>query len=137
MKVVVFILFLFAVPLWSEEKKSLDYIYVNAVSENPDLSAYMVNNVFQQFIRYYKDIRDSKSQQSIDTLENLMLKKKQEYDLKTKMLRGEGGTDVSTENSSKYELISDLEKTLATEKSKQTNRRIYYNKFTKTIGAYR
>ena len=30
MKVVVFILFLFAVPLWSEEKKSLDYIYVNA-----------------------------------------------------------------------------------------------------------
>ncbi len=102
-----------------------DYIYVNAVSENPDLSAYMVNNVFQQFIRYYKDIRDSKSQQSIDTLENLMLKKKQEYDLKTKMLRGEGGTDVSTENSSKYELISDLEKTLATEKSKQTDN--YYS----------
>lgn len=102
-----------------------DYIHIDCVSENPDLSAFVVNNVFQQFIRYYKGIRDSKSQQSIDTLESIMLKKKQEYDLKNQMLRGEGGGDVSNESSSKYELMADLEKTLATEKSKQTDN--YYS----------
>ncbi len=98
-----------------------DYIHINGVSENPDLSAFMVNNVFQQFIRYYKGIRDTKSQESIDTLESIMNKKKQEYDIKNKMLRGEGGSDVTSENTSKYELIADLEKSLTLEKSRQTD----------------
>ena len=50
-----------------------------------------------------------------------MDKKKQELDDKNKLLRGEGIVDASSENTSKFDLISELEKTLTIEKNKQTD----------------
>ena len=46
-----------------------DYIQIEYISPNPELSAFIVNNVFQQFLRYYKNVRSDKSQESIDTLQ--------------------------------------------------------------------
>lgn len=97
-----------------------DYIQIDCTTDNPELSAFIVNNLFQQFLRYYRDIRTSKSQESIDTLQSIMDKKKVELDEKNKMLRGEGLVDAASENVSKLDLIADLEKTLTFEKSKQT-----------------
>lgn len=98
-----------------------DYIEIDCTTENPELSAFIVNSLFREFIRYYRSIRSSKSQESVDTLQNIMEKKKQEWEEKTKVLRGEGLVDAATENTSKLDLISELEKTLTEEKNKQTD----------------
>jgi succinoglycan biosynthesis transport protein ExoP len=98
-----------------------DYIQIEYISSNPELSAFIVNTIFQQFIRYYKNVRSDKSQESIDTLQSLLEKKKQTLDEKGKLLQSEGVGQVGLENSSKLELIMNLETTLTEEKSKQTN----------------
>jgi succinoglycan biosynthesis transport protein ExoP len=98
-----------------------DYIEMNCTTENPELSAFIVNQMFTQFLRYYRGIRSTKSQESIDTLESIMEKKKQDLDEKNKLLRGDGSVDVNTENSSKYDLINELTKSLTDENSHQTD----------------
>ena len=89
-----------------------DYMQVDCVSDNPDLSAYLVNHSFDQFLRYYRGIRSTKSQESVDTLESIMNKKKQEWEQKNQELRGEGTYDPN-QNSSIYDLTSQLERQLA------------------------
>ncbi|HWB94892.1 MAG TPA: AAA family ATPase [Puia sp.] len=98
-----------------------DYIQVDCTTENPVLSAFIVNNLFKDFIRYYGTMRSSKSQESVDTLENIMEKKKQEWEQKNQQLRSEGLVDASSENSSKLDIITELQKSLTDEKSKQTD----------------
>lgn len=97
-----------------------DYLQIDYASENPELAAFAVNNLYQEFLRYYRNIRSAKSQESIDTLESIMEKKKQDWDEKNKILKGEGGLTTTSETSEKFNLISDLEKTLTVEKNKQT-----------------
>lgn len=97
-----------------------DYFQIDCVSENPNLSAFVVNNLYDQFLRYYKSVRFSKSQESIDTLRSLMEKKKQDLDIKNALLREQGVTDVNMVNTSKLDIIANLEKTLTDEKSKRT-----------------
>ena len=99
-----------------------DYIQIEYTSENPELSAFVVNTVFPQFLKYYKNVRSSKSEESIDTLQSLMEKKKQDLDAKNAQLRSEGVIDVGEENSSKLETIMNLETTLTQEQTKQTQR---------------
>ena len=98
-----------------------DYIQIEYISPNPELSAFIVNTVFQQFLRYYKNVRSDKSQESIDTLQSLLEKKKQTMDEKGKLLQSEGLGQVGQENSSKLDLIMNLETTLTGERNKQTN----------------
>lgn len=98
-----------------------DYIETDCKTENPDLSAFIVNNLFDQFIRYYRNIRSSKSQESIDTLQSIMEKKKQEWEDKQKLLQGLGAGDVATENSTRLDLIEEFEKSLNDENDKQTD----------------
>lgn len=99
-----------------------DYIQIDYSSENPELSAYIVNNLFQQFIRYYKNVRSNTSQESIDTLKSLMEKKKQELDFKNALLGQAGGSvDVGIQSTSTFDLISSFEQSLAQEKNNQTN----------------
>lgn len=95
-----------------------DYIQIDFMSKNPELSAYVVNTIFQEFLRYYGNIRRGKSAESIDTLKSLMEKKRQELDAKNNLLRGEGLVDPGLQSSSKLDLISNLEQTLTDEKTK-------------------
>lgn len=97
-----------------------DYIQIESTSSNPELSAYIVNTTFQQFLRYYKNVRSNNSQESIDTLQSLLDKKKQDLDAKSALLKGQGVTDIGLESSSKMELIMNLETSLIEEKNKQT-----------------
>lgn len=95
-----------------------DYIQVECFSENPELSAFVVNGLYQQFIRYYKKIRGTISQESIDTLRSIMDKKKQQLDFKNGLLTGGAAIDVGMQNTSNYDLISSFEQSLAAERSK-------------------
>lgn len=101
--------------------QTTDYLQIDYSSENPELSAYVVNNLFQQFIRYYKSVRSNTSQESIDTLKSLMDKKKLELDFKNALLRGDNAIDIGMQNTSTFDLISSFEQSLAIERSKQTN----------------
>jgi succinoglycan biosynthesis transport protein ExoP len=102
-----------------------DYLQIDYLSENPLLSAYVVNEAYNQFLRYYTHVRDTRSLESIDTLKSIMDKKKQAVDTKRAFLTGEGAANVEMENSSSLERIGNLEKDLTDEKSKQTN--FYYS----------
>src|SRR6185437_17027111 len=82
-----------------------DYVEIDAVSEIPDLSAYMVNNLFPEFLRYYRRVRSTRSEESLDTLKSLMDRKKQDLDAKNDQLRSQGILDVGEENTSKLETI--------------------------------
>lgn len=96
-----------------------DYIQFNYVSPNPELSAFVVNNVFQQFLRYYGNIRSTRSKESIDTLRNIMEKKKQLLDEKNLLLRGNGIVDGELQNTSSLDIIGTLEESLTQQKIKQ------------------
>ena len=97
-----------------------DYIQFEYLSENPELSAFVVNTVFQQFMRYYRRVKSNKSQESIDTLQSLLEKKKQELDAKNGLLRSEGMLNVGEQNTSKLEMIMSLEQTLTDVQTKET-----------------
>ncbi len=98
-----------------------DYMEIDCISENPDLSAYIVNTLFPQFLRYYKGVRSSKSNESIDTLQSLMDKKKQELDARNKALVDAGVTaDMNDENSSNRETVNNLISSLTEAQSRQT-----------------
>lgn len=96
-----------------------DYIQIDYVSENPELSAFVANNIFTQFLRYYSLVRNDKSQESIDTLKSLVEKKKQELDLKRRMVGGDAAIGLDLQGSSKLDLISNLEQVLTDEKGRQ------------------
>jgi polysaccharide biosynthesis transport protein len=94
-----------------------DYIQMDFVSENPELSAFIVNELFTEFIGYYRRTRTTTSKQSVDTLRSFMEKRKQDLDFKRAMLRGAGVAGAEMESTSTYDLISNLEQSLATEKT--------------------
>ena len=52
-----------------------DYLQVEYVSEDPSLSAYVVNTVYDEFLRYYGTSRNIRSAESIDTLKSILEKK--------------------------------------------------------------
>ncbi len=112
-----------------------DYIEVDCTTEIPDLSAFMVNTLFPEFLRYYRGIRSTRSEESLDTLKSLMDKRKQDLDAKNEELRSQGVLDVGTENTSKLETIMNLETTLTQEQGKQTQRSYDLQKVNARIAA--
>ncbi|MBS1659473.1 MAG: AAA family ATPase [Bacteroidetes bacterium] len=112
-----------------------DYIQIDFTSENPELSAFVVNTAFLQFIRYYQNVRSNKNQGSIDTLQNLVERRKQELDAKNAQLRSEGLIDVGQENSSKLEMIMNLQTSLTEEQSRQTQRNYDLEKINQRLTA--
>ena len=111
-----------------------DFLQVDYQSENPELSSFVVNNLYQEFLRYFRGIRSAKSQESIDTLQSIMEKKKQEWDDKNRALRGEGGQASASETTSKFDQIADLERMLTAEKSKQTDDYYALRKINQQLG---
>jgi uncharacterized protein involved in exopolysaccharide biosynthesis len=97
-----------------------DYIQIEFLSENPELSAFVVNTLFQQFLRYYRTVRSNRSIESVDTLQSLLDRKKQELDAKNDQLRSEGIINVGQENGAKLDMIINQEQMLADIETKQT-----------------
>ncbi|GAA0560775.1 exopolysaccharide transport family protein [Chitinophaga japonensis] len=98
-----------------------DYIDISFASENPELSAYAVNTLYRQFIRYYRSLRSERSVENIGTFEELVAQKKVELDQKVEALRNykasEGLLNVEVASGNELGLISQLEKGLLDERS--------------------
>ncbi|MEM9388899.1 MAG: Wzz/FepE/Etk N-terminal domain-containing protein [Bacteroidota bacterium] len=59
---------------------SSDYISISFFSENPFLSAYVVNTLSDEFIRYYKTINSVRSEESVEFFEERLTEKKKILD---------------------------------------------------------
>ncbi|MEO8711489.1 MAG: Wzz/FepE/Etk N-terminal domain-containing protein, partial [Parafilimonas sp.] len=101
-----------------------DYIQIDYQSENPELSAFVVNNVFQDFVRYYRYIRNERSEESIDTLQSLLEKKKQDRIVKNQAIVSTGSLNIDDASKSSFDLISNLKQTLDDEQDKLTTNTI-------------
>ncbi|MFY0255803.1 exopolysaccharide transport family protein [Chitinophaga sp. 30R24] len=102
-----------------------DYININCYSENPELSAYTVNMLYKEFIRFYRSSRSELSVENVETFEALVNKKKQELETKIEALRqyktAQGVLNVETASGNEWDLIKQFEKSLTDEKANNNN----------------
>ena len=93
---------------------STDYVKVEYFSENPLLSAFAVNTLSQEFIRYYLTARGERSSSSIQFLVNLVQSKREELEAKVNDLRDFKSSNevvnLAMQSESIIQQISELEK---------------------------
>jgi len=63
-----------------------DYLNIIFKSENPEMSAFVVNTIGQEFISFFSSITDTRTVQSAEKLDTLAARKKREIDEKTRQL---------------------------------------------------
>jgi succinoglycan biosynthesis transport protein ExoP len=66
--------------------KDTDYLKVQFVSEDPMLSSFSVNTLSEEYIRYDGSLKSSRSGQSVQFFENLVMEKKKIMDEKSQLL---------------------------------------------------
>lgn len=90
-----------------------DYIHLEFASENPQLSAFVVNTVVKEFISYYTSTEKENQLKSVRFLDSLLEKKKQMMDAKNDSLKqfkiDNHVLDISNQASSIYSQINDLQ----------------------------
>jgi len=101
-----------------------DYMQIDFDSENPELSAFVVNDVYQQFMRYNGELNRVYSKEAIDTLRGIMDKKKNDFDIKVLNARNQGYSYSSDAVDATLATAGELEKTLAVERAKKTQNEI-------------
>ena len=99
---------------------STDYISVVFVSENPNLSAFVVNGLCQEYIRHYKYQYENVTSNSLESLKEIAENKKEIFDQKFEELRnfkaannlmgGEGSTELVAGQALEYERLIEEEK---------------------------
>lgn len=98
-----------------------DYIDIIYRSENPELSAYVVNTLFKEFLGFYRSSRSERSIENVETLEALVNQKKVELDAKVEALRSyrsaQGVLDVGAASGNEWDLIKQFETNLFNEKA--------------------
>ncbi len=96
-----------------KRQSTSDFISVEYLSENPFLSAFAVNSLCQEFIRFNKTLKTDRSSESIDFLENLMEEKRKFRDEKSAELNSfkvnNNVFNYSAESESKITQISEYE----------------------------
>lgn len=106
-----------------------DYVSVIAVSEDPYLSAFMVNVLCEEFLRYNSSITSSRSNESVRVFSQLVAQKKKELNEKSEALRNFKSSNsllnFSAETESKISQIAELE--LKREEEKRNLRSIALN----------
>ena len=99
-----------------------DYIDVRFFSENPQLSAYIVNTHCREFLRYYNSLRSERSVETINTLSNLVAQKRRELSEREETLRNFKSTErvlnVEAESASQVEQIAEYESALSEARQK-------------------
>ncbi len=90
-----------------------DFISVGFVSENPELSAFVVNTLSSEFIQYYHTFTSVNENKSVTLIDSLLREKEQVMQEKNESLKDyrvhSGIMDASTQSSSLYQQITVLE----------------------------
>lgn len=97
-----------------------DYITVLFYSENPELSAFVVNTLSSEFIRYYNSLQLARTNESVDSYKNLVEQKQQQLEVKANSLEqfksSQGVLNFSIESESKVGQIAEAEGALVEER---------------------
>lgn len=109
-----------------------DYLDILFYSENPELSAVVVNSMGQEFINYYRSISSQRTVESAESIQKIVTDARNRVDsLGEKLLnekKKQGSIDPVSLSTSAMEAVKELETALASEKSKQNehlNRKQY------------
>lgn len=90
-----------------------DYIHVEYASENPQLSAFVVNTIVKEFINYYSSTEKENQLKSAHFLDSLLAKKKLVMDAKSDSLKqfkiANHILDITNQSNSLYSQINDFE----------------------------
>jgi polysaccharide biosynthesis transport protein len=99
-----------------------DFIRVEFTSENPFLSAFVVNKLCEEYIRYNSAIKNAVTEESLLFFSNEVEKKKNELEVITEQLNSVKNTsqvyNYDRESNSKLSQVADLEIKLQEEESK-------------------
>lgn len=99
-----------------------DFIDLTFSSENPELSAFVVNAVSGEFIRYYSAAKANRSSTSLKSLEEIARQRKEYYDKKAEDLQNFRASNQvvnsRVESEVKVREIRDYEKQIADERKK-------------------
>ena len=102
-----------------------DFVNISYISENPELSAYAVNNMVTDYQIFYLQNRRQISDTSIASLDSVVQQKKayldQKIAAKSNFMTSRGIVDVTMEGSSKLEQINSYQSQLTTEKGNREN----------------
>lgn len=109
-----------------------DYLNITFWSENPDLSALIVNSMGQEFLNYYKNISSQRTGENAEGIKKMVATQQNKIDSLGNRLYNEkvkqGSIDPVSLSTSAMETVKELETRLAEEKSKQNehfNRKKY------------
>ena len=98
-----------------------DYLSISYGSENPDLSAYVVNKIGVEFLRFYSSLNSTLTSESISKISAIVDQKKKQVDSITENLRKEktnqGSVDLAELGKSSLETVTKLNDKVADEKS--------------------
>ena len=102
--------------IYAARVENTDYIYVSAKTENPELSAAMVNILCKVFLKYNNLQRVARFDETISTFKTLADQKKSEFDKKSSLLKSfkssQGILNIDNESKSKDDLMKDYESSL-------------------------
>lgn len=105
-----------------ERAMGTDYLNIWFKSENPDLSAYVVNNAGDEFERFFAKIYATRTTESVGKLDSLTVAKKKELDEKTdvyKKFRTElGAPDIGGRSVAAMEVVKEATSRFTDENAK-------------------
>lgn len=96
-----------------------DFLNVSFTSENPNLSAFIVNSLCEEFIRYYSNSKSFRSGESIESLESIVAKRKEYLDNKLLELKNFRSTsdviNADLESEARIDQLKKYESEITTE----------------------
>jgi polysaccharide biosynthesis transport protein len=117
-----------------------DYLNILYKSENPEMSAYVVNTIGQEFISFFTSINTTRTVESADKLDSLAVKKKREVDEKTDQLRKFkekfNSPDVADKSKAAYDVVKELQTQLSTEEGKLNTLTAELNSVNQKLAAF-
>ncbi|MEO5591873.1 MAG: AAA family ATPase [Chitinophagaceae bacterium] len=99
-----------------------DYLNIIYKSENPEMSAFVVNTIGKEFISFFNSINDTRTVESTDKLDTLAARKKKEIDDKTNHLseykKSFNSPNIADRSVAALAMAQDQQAQLSTEKTK-------------------
>ena len=99
-----------------------DYLNIIYKSENPEMSAFVVNTIGKEFISFFNSINNTRTEESAGRLDTLAAKKRKEIEDKTLQLQrfkeSLNSPDIADRSKAAFELLKDQQTSLSASQAK-------------------
>ncbi|MCD9017725.1 GumC family protein [Parachryseolinea silvisoli] len=115
-----------------------DFVSLEYLSENPRLSAFMVNTLADEFLRYNRVAKNERSTESVDFFKDLVTQKRETLDILGEKMRqykeANNVLNIELQSATNIDQISDLEKRRTEVESDINQYRLSIRRLDKQIG---